>query len=171
MKAKSRALLILFLSICMLLFPGLIGHSGHASADDVRFDALRAKWAALLLGEGAYSVPVTDQVLQTKLSLMDAAVTSCPTAAPCASGSGVWDLMNRDTVNRTYLWSDLDFVDSNSFTVSGHIATSYSRLLSMILPYYTPGSGLYHNAALLADVIDGLDWLYAHNSTFAAKNR
>jgi len=72
----------------------------------------------------------------------------------------LWSSMNASS-SRTYLWSDLADPlgpDMNSKHVSG----SYSRLLAMAVAYSTLGSSLYHDASLLTDIIDGMDWMYTN---------
>ncbi|MCR2805264.1 polysaccharide lyase family 8 super-sandwich domain-containing protein [Paenibacillus soyae] len=134
----------------------------QAQAAGDEFDTLREKWVQLLFGASAYTTPVTDAELQSKLNAIAGNVTSCASAAPCAEGSGSWDLLNRDTANRTYLWRDNDFTGTDMTAVSGHMTNSYNRLLSMITAYKMPGSALQGNQQLKNDVISALDWLYAN---------
>lgn len=148
--------------LAMLQFNALSVKQQKAYAAGDEFDVLREKWVHLLFGASAYTTPVVDAELQAKLDAMTSSVTSCSTAPPCISGSGSWDLLNKDETNRTYLWRDNDFTGSDTSAISGHISNSYGRLLAMITPYYMPGSALYGNESLKNDVISALDWLYAN---------
>lgn len=67
-----------------------------------------------------------------------------------------WDTMNK-AAGRTYLWSDLE-----TTTESEHVSGSYQRLEAMTLAYVTRGSTLQNNAALLADIISAMDWMYTN---------
>src|SRR5437667_10862961 len=58
---------------------------------------------------------------------------------------------------RTALWGYL-----TSTTISSQISTNYSQLRSMALALRTHGSTLENDASLRADIIGGLDWLYAN---------
>ncbi|MEC0230412.1 polysaccharide lyase family 8 super-sandwich domain-containing protein [Paenibacillus alba] len=163
---RSVSLLCLCLVVVSVCAVGFSPRYAQASDE---YDGLRMKLQRLLLGDGEYVVPVTDALLQTKISTMDSLISSCSAAqAPCTSGKGYWDLMNR-SVDRTYLWVDMPFTSTDSFTKSGDISGSYGRLYAMIVGYYTPGSVMYQNAALKTDVINALDWLNVqkYNTTVA----
>ncbi|WP_246362824.1 chondroitinase family polysaccharide lyase [Paenibacillus alba] len=163
---RSVSLLCLCLVVVSVCAVGISPRYVQASDE---YDGLRTKLQRLLLGDGEYVVPVTDALLQAKISAMDSLISSCSAAqAPCTSGKGYWDLMNR-SVDRTYLWVDMPFTSTDSFTKSGDISGSYGRLYAMIVGYYTPGSVMYQNAALKTDVINALDWLNVqkYNTTVA----
>ena len=105
------------------------------------FDDLRLKWRDSLIGTG-YDIADTN-VISRLNSIASTANTH-------------WASLDK-TPARTFLWSDLA-----STTDSSHITDSYSRLRDMALAYATPGCSLAGNAALLADTIDGLDWMFAN---------
>ncbi|MBO9604446.1 MAG: discoidin domain-containing protein [Paenibacillaceae bacterium] len=67
-----------------------------------------------------------------------------------------WNSMNKSS-GRTYLWSDLA-----STTISKDALGSYQRLEEMSFAYATRGSSLHNNAALLADIVGGMDWMYTN---------
>ncbi|WP_168121178.1 polysaccharide lyase 8 family protein [Paenibacillus sp. HB172176] len=75
-----------------------------------------------------------------------------------ASAQSLWSTMDTSS-SRTYLWSDLGDALGPSMH-STHVSGSYSRLLAMAVAYSTVGSTLYHNASLLTDIIEGMDWMY-----------
>ncbi|MFS0841016.1 polysaccharide lyase family 8 super-sandwich domain-containing protein [Paenibacillus sp. 1P03SA] len=146
--------------LCFSLVFTLFGAGTRPVRAEDAYDGMRLKLLHLILGDDQYSLPVSDPLLQDKLAKMDSAVSSCAAAsAPCSSGKGMWDILNRGA-DRTYLWIDLPFTSTDSYTKSGDITNSYNRLLSMITAYYTPGSSFYGNAALKNDVLSALDWLY-----------
>jgi hyaluronate lyase len=66
-----------------------------------------------------------------------------------------WASMNK-TAGRTYLWSNY------TFGRSGDITNSYRRLGVMARAYCIPNAALFHNAAMLNDMISALQWLYAN---------
>ncbi len=126
-------MLRLFLRFAVILLAPL------ALADE--FDGLRLKWRDSLIGTG-YDIADTN-VISRLNSIASTANTH-------------WASLDK-TPARTFLWSDLA-----STTDSSHITDSYSRLRDMALAYATPGCSLAGNAALLADTIDGLDWMFAN---------
>ena len=110
------------------------------------FELLRSKWSDYLIGSG--HDPNDPDISKAVLSI-DGKVTN-------ASRTGFWDTMQKET-GRTFLWNDLkgsaDAVDA---------ASAYNRLRDMAIAWSTSGSSLYRNEALKADIIGGLDWLYAN---------
>ncbi|NEW05058.1 polysaccharide lyase 8 family protein [Paenibacillus sp. SYP-B3998] len=165
MKSKQSVRLLL---LCFLLIIGtVLGVNPQSAQASDEYDALGVKLQRLLLGDGQYSLPLTDTMLQQKIATIDRSTSSCSSAqAPCASGKGYWDTMNA-SASRTYLWVDLPFTSSDSYTKSGDISASYGRLYAMVSALYTPGSVFYQNAALKADILSALDWLYTqkYNTT------
>ncbi|WP_343547915.1 polysaccharide lyase 8 family protein [Ralstonia sp.] len=55
----------------------------------------------------------------------------------------------------TCLWSDLC-----TWTASSNLTNNYKRVQEMMLGYSTQGSSLYHDATLLANITDALQWLH-----------
>ncbi len=121
-------------------------------------DTIRARWYEKLTGNNGYTNAsaeyksyydrlATDKVLQVKND----------------EDSGFWDLMNTEA-GRTFLWADL-INDCSP-------AKSYSRLKDMALAYAMKGSELQGNTALGADIISGLEWLYAnkYNESMTSKS-
>src|SRR5690348_13824882 len=105
------------------------------------FDVLRDRWKDLLTGSGADPDDPD----------YGAVIARVTTAA-----QGRWDAMNR-SAGRAYLWSDMQ-----GDAVSAYLTEAYNRLRTMALAYNTVGSPLYGDAALRADVVSGLDWMYAN---------
>jgi hyaluronate lyase len=58
----------------------------------------------------------------------------------------------------SFLWSDTS--DPNNLDLD--LGTNYSRLLDMATAYSLEGSSLKGNAALLSDILFGLDWMHGH---------
>ncbi len=105
------------------------------------FDTLRTNWKTVLTGGTLYSL--TDPDFTGKFAV-----------------SGVtanWNSMLK-TSTRASLWTDLA---SKADTAT--IAATYARLRQMATASASAGAtGLYQNAALRADIISGMDWLYAN---------
>ncbi|WP_409342897.1 polysaccharide lyase family 8 super-sandwich domain-containing protein [Paenibacillus sp. MBLB4367] len=121
------------------------GGEGNFAMDT--YDALRLKWFNKLTGNDQYDPNDSD---------MAATAASAADRVSNAGGTGYWDSMNK-TAGRTSLWSD-----SASTTESAHVSASYVRLKAMALAYAMKGSRLHRNEALRADIIGGLDWMYAN---------
>ena len=135
--ASSLALFVRCGSLGLAL--NLIGWALPCRADE--FDVLREKWVEMLTG-GSH------------LDLVDPAVASSISSLSSLANS-YWSTMEKSPT-RAFLWADLA-----SPIDTGHITASYLRLKSMALAYATPGSSLKGNAALQADIVRGLDWMYA----------
>ena len=118
----------------------LVGWIHTCRADE--FDVLREKWAEMLTG-GSH-LDVTDPAVASSISSLSSLADS------------YWSTMDKSPT-RAFLWSDLA-----SATDTGHITESYGRLKTMALAYATQGSSLKGNAALEADIVRGLDWVYAN---------
>ena len=105
------------------------------------YDDLRLKWRDIIIGSG---YDTGDSNVASRLtSIANAANTN-------------WSSMDKSPA-RTFLWSDLA-----STTISSHVTNTYSRLMGMAQAYATPGCSLQGNATLLADIVSGLDWMYAN---------
>ncbi|MGW2558652.1 polysaccharide lyase 8 family protein [Streptomyces sp. NPDC001514] len=124
------------------------GQAYAATAADA-YDSLRATWRDLILGTG---FSPTAEPFRTRLAELGAAATGRRDSMAPTSGS---------------LWPDLVFADpepdtdQESFGYSARIVDSYARLRTMAEAYVRQGTGLTGNAALAADVLTGLDHLYA----------
>ena len=124
---------------CLGLALNLAGGALTCRADE--FDVLREKWVEMLTG-GSH------------LDLTDPAVTSSINSISFLANS-YWSTMDKSP-NRVFLWADLA-----SPIDTGDITASYERLKSMALAYTITGSSLKGNASLKADIVSGLDWMYA----------
>jgi len=139
--ARAAANMALFVRCgCLGMALNLVGFALTCRADE--FDVLRQKWAEMLTG-GSH------------LDLADPAVGSSVRRLSSLANS-YWSTMDKSPT-RAFLWADLA-----SPTDTGHITESYQRLKSMALAYATRGSSLNGNASLKADIIRGLDWVYAN---------
>lgn len=120
-----------------------------AAVEADAYEALRATWRTLILGEGF-----------------------SPTAEPFKSrlaelGSTAREL--RDTMAPTAgsLWPDASYADPDpdtdqeSYGYSANVVTGYSRLNTMAQAYRQEGTGLTGDASLRTDILKGLDHLYA----------
>ncbi|GAA2564832.1 MULTISPECIES: polysaccharide lyase 8 family protein [Streptomyces] len=127
--------------------PLVLASPGTAHAADP-YDTLRLKWRDLVLGTG-----------------FD------PAAEPYASrltALGATAARLRSTMRRVpgSLWPDLPYADpepdtdSESFTYSGNLGTSYDRLRTLTEAYAQPGTGLTGDPALLAELLAALDHLH-----------
>lgn len=129
-------LLPLALLAATLLGPG----TSPGRADE--FDRLRLRWHEFLTGGPG-------------LDLADADVVSRVNSIANNANSR-WSSMIK-TNDRTCLWADAARTNQ-----SEDITTSYLRLKQMALGWATLGSSVYSNAALAADILDGLEWMYTH---------
>ncbi|MFG6428360.1 polysaccharide lyase family 8 super-sandwich domain-containing protein [Roseateles sp. LYH14W] len=132
LQGLSHAMRLLACFFFMLCAAGLV------RADE--YDDLRGKWVTHLTG-GSVNTADADIAAQVGFITSNAQLH--------------WDGMRKEP-GRTTLWDD-----TASTTTSAHISYAYQRLRTMALAYATAGSALQGNAALAADVVSGLDWLYA----------
>lgn len=121
--------------LIVLLFIGGIS----ARADE--FDALRLKWRDIIVGTG---YETADPDVASRLSSI------------AGTASSNWTAMDQSPT-RTFLWADL-----TSTTDSSHISSAYSRLRAMALAHATPGSSLFGNATMMADLASALDWMHVN---------
>ncbi|MDR6553088.1 polysaccharide lyase family 8 super-sandwich domain-containing protein [Paenibacillus qinlingensis] len=144
MTINLRNLKALLLVVAMLVnlaaLPMTPAHAADASGDE--YDLLRARMYDMLTGGPDYDP--ADAVIADKITN----ITS--------TAQNNWDTMNKSE-GRAYLWSDMA-----TTTESEHVSGSYQRLEAMTLAYATRGSALEHNAAMLADIISAMDWMYAN---------
>lgn len=117
------------------------------SADAAQFKAVRDKRIQQLTGNASYDSADSD---------MNAVIASLVESVSNSSGTGYWNTMNKQA-DRSSLWSDL-----SSRTESSHVTGSFQRLRQMALAYAMQGSSLYRDQQLRADLISGLDWMYAN---------
>jgi hyaluronate lyase len=122
-----------------LLSLALLSIAPFVQADE--YDDLRLKWKDIIIGVG--------------YDTLDPDVASRLTSIASA-GNTHWASMDKSPT-RTFLWSDLA-----STTEDSHVTANYARLEDMARAYATPGSTLAGNATLLADIVSGLDWMYAN---------
>jgi hyaluronate lyase len=106
------------------------------------FARMRAQWRALWVAED--------------YDPADPAIA--PVITRITNDAQTWWSSLDTSPNRSFLWSDARLDVDVSFAIS----RSFDRLRWMALAWATPGSSLYGNAELLADVISGLDWMVAN---------
>jgi hyaluronate lyase len=106
------------------------------------FDDLRLKWRDILTG--GTNLNLADPVVQSRL------------AGVASTANSYWSTLNT-APGRTNLWADAARPDQ-----SEDITTCYNRLRAMALAWATRGCSLETNAALGADIVGGLDWLYTN---------
>ncbi|MGE7825678.1 polysaccharide lyase family 8 super-sandwich domain-containing protein [Paenibacillus sp. NPDC093718] len=134
---------IAFMLMVAMVFVLVKPAAADSGAGEDEFDRLRAKWRNYLTGGDMYGLPVQDPALQARIDSIS------------AGGQSAWDSMNKQQ-GRTYLWEDA--VEAK-FPSSSYIYENYKRLYRMALAYSTKGSTLHGDAALLSDLIQGLDWV------------
>ncbi len=109
------------------------------------YETLRQRWAQLLTG-GDFDE--TQSEYQDPLAELD------------QTAQDHWETMDT-SADRDRLWSDLPIPASSSASAGeSNITDSYGRLQEMAMAYVTNGSSLENDSALVADVVDGLDFLY-----------
>lgn len=118
----------------LFLFPLLV------SANEM--DDLRLRWRQMLIG-GANLDAGLPQVAARLASIESTARRN-------------WLSMDK-SAGRQSLWPEVARTN-----ISAGITGAYNRLRTMATAWATPGQGLYHDAALLADTISALDWMEAH---------
>ncbi len=120
---------------------------GTAWVDDVRstaveLEAMRQDWFNRLTGGAGYN-------------LSDPAIASYINNI-AATAQARWASMDQSP-GRTALWADM----ANP-AQSWNITWAFEQLRNMALAYHLEGSALYHNSALKAAIIDGIDFMYAN---------
>jgi len=123
------------LYLAAFLSPGTIPNA--------EFDAIRMKWRDTLNGGTNLNASNANAIL----NLSNLTV----------SAQSYWTTMNK-SVGRTYLWSDLNKLTTDS----GQIWYTYDRLKMLSLAYSTYGNNLYTNTALYTDLSGALDWMYTN---------
>ncbi|GGY02639.1 DNRLRE domain-containing protein [Massilia dura] len=127
--------------LAVLLALATLALAPHTALAD-EYDTLRTKWQTRLTGGVAIDTGDPD-IAQAVATL-------------AANAQLHWNAMDKGA-GRTFLWSDLA-----ATATSAHVTNSYGRLHSMALAWSTTGSPLKGNAALAADIVAALDWLYAN---------
>jgi fibronectin type 3 domain-containing protein len=146
---NSRLLKALLLVVIMITSLVALPVSPAYAADE--FDALRTKIYDFTTGGPTYDP--ADPDIRTKITNIT------------FNAQTNWDTMNKSS-ERTYLWSDMA-----TTTESEHVSGSYQRLEAMTLAYVTRGSTLQNNPTLLADIISGMDWMYANRYNTSVPKR
>lgn len=126
------------LSRCFVLLSLLLAQQVAASVD---FALLRSRIYGDLTG---YTYDVNDTDIKTK-------ITSATQNAKAKQNAFISGDNGRATI-----WPDLTFVSSADIT------EAFDRLKLMATAYQLVGSELYHNEALLANIVSGLNWLNAN---------
>ncbi|MDF2651547.1 MAG: hypothetical protein K0Q73_7352, partial [Paenibacillus sp.] len=139
MNLRIYPIAILVTSLLLCILSSAISTSVHAYDS---FDQIREKWEEQITGGASYNLSDPDIALRVER------ITNLAKTA--------WNDMDK-SANRTYLWIDLPGTGGSS-----QIPALYNRLLSMALAYKTYGSTYYLNPTLAADIISGLDWMYAN---------
>ncbi|MCX6630972.1 MAG: polysaccharide lyase beta-sandwich domain-containing protein [Candidatus Solibacter sp.] len=109
-------------------------------ADDL--DNLRLRWRQTLTGGAALDSALP--AVRSRLSSIESTARS------------QWNSLEKFAA-RTTLWTDIARTN-----ISADISSSYGRLRDMAVAWATPGQGLYQDAALLADIVSGLEWMDGH---------
>lgn len=133
-------------SLCVAFV--LLAGAVHADPNNPDFDALRAKWSSR--GSNIPALPANDP---------DVAMQA---AAAASQAQNYWDTMDR-TTGRTALWSTLPMNNNGTSGTTtnndGNIATSLSRLVTIINAYKSSGSTLYQNPAVPQAMLDAVDFI------------
>ncbi|MGW1910037.1 polysaccharide lyase 8 family protein [Streptomyces sp. NPDC002076] len=136
-----------FLAVCSATAVALgLGPRAYAAPDE--FATLRARWRALILGEG---FDPTAEPFRSRLA--DLGTTAGRYRATLAPAAGS-------------LWPDLVYADPDpdtdqeSYGYSGNMNTSYTRLSTLAQAYCRPGTGLTGDADLRDAILTGLDHLH-----------
>lgn len=123
------------------------GAAGMAHAEDA-FDVLRHRWQMQLAG--APSLDRNDADVRAQLQARGRAVPG-------------WLARMHTEAGASRLWDDMaDFHNPKGLLASAAVTSNALRLRNMALAYATPGTALYHDAALGKATLAGLDWLLQH---------
>ncbi|MDR0405629.1 MAG: polysaccharide lyase 8 family protein [Clostridiales bacterium] len=144
-------------TLFLLIITSMPSAGVRASVDE--FDLLREKWVGVLSGGGDYDTQ--SDVYQRRIAPRVAEHT--------AAARLFWERMvpsaNRvNDFDGSFLWQDLQV--GNTMDMYGRdsskMSLTYSRLSAMALACVQKGSDLFGDAALIAEVIGALDWLYTY---------
>lgn len=123
-----------------LVTVALLLASSVARADE--YDKLRMKWYEFLVG--GETVNLNDSRAKKIIENIN------------QTAQQEWDALEKSP-ERHFLWKDI----TNPYS-SAETYKNFDRVRNMTLAYASKGSGLYHNEALLKDILATLDWLYAN---------
>ncbi|MFJ8864618.1 polysaccharide lyase 8 family protein [Streptomyces sp. NPDC102473] len=124
-----------------------VAAEGSSSAAD--FAALRATWRSLLLGK---DFRPTAEPFSTKLAALGAQASAYAEQMAPAD----------DSLFPDAVWADPDpDLDTESYTYSSRIQTSYQRLYAMAEAWSQPGTGITGDPAVATKIVAGLDHMYA----------
>lgn len=136
-------------SALALTASGLPADEATAAVRADAYEALRGRWRTLVLGEGfsPTAEPFKSRLAELGATARELRATMAPTAG------SLWP-------DASYADPDPD-TDQESYGYSANVVTGYSRLSTMAQAYRQEGTGLTGDAGLKADVLTGLDHLYA----------
>ena len=137
---------------------GKTGPQLELSYDEVKdqydeiFAGLRDKWH--------------DYIVGSDLDLSDETISSYVASVHETAAEYLADMKTSAERDRTTLWDDLPitvYPSSNTGSAakvsSGNVTTNFQRLKALALAYETEGGALYQDAALLLEIISGLDFM------------
>lgn len=153
---RSRWLSDVSLAVaCTLLGTALLAFLPASAASGELFGELRQRRVELLTGGS--NIDKNDPDLAAKI----AAVTE--------TAQGYWDLLVPPDDPRR---GEILFADKSPTVTSGLVVNSFERLRDMAVAYATEGSALQGSEALKEAILDGYDWMYAHqyNETVVASD-
>jgi hyaluronate lyase len=133
----------------MVVAAALAAMAGGAVCADDAFDTLRGNWQVQLVGASTLDRRDPDVTAQLQ--------------ARARSVQG-WLASMHMAADTDRLWDDAaGFNDPKGLLASAAVTSNALRLRQMSLAYATPGSSLYHDAALGKATLAGLDWLVLHH--------
>ncbi|SMF90851.1 Bacterial surface proteins containing Ig-like domains [Paenibacillus uliginis N3/975] len=121
----------------------------ESAAMQAAYDELRQKWRNKLLGGDQMDLNDPD---------ISAYMTSLNERISNASGTGIWDLMNKAS-SPDYLWPELG---NKANTNSANMTKGFTNISDMAVAYSTEGAAVYGNAQLRDDIIRALEWMYTN---------
>lgn len=144
---SRRSLILAGAAAVPMLAVGALFTAPARAATATDFDQVRTQWRATLV---------------SNYDLSDSTVQQYVTAS-AAEAQSLWDSLSTAS-NRTYLWADL-----NSSSVSAIQRNNMGRLRTLALALKSPGSSLYENTQLKADIVSALDWFL--NNKYGVTNQ
>ncbi|MGZ0148690.1 polysaccharide lyase 8 family protein [Kribbella sp. WER1] len=122
-----------------VLVPAAVQLTHPKATSETDFDVVRRQWLETLVAQDA-SDPVVAKYVRDS----------------AAVAADLWRTMDKSAA-RTWLWSDLD-----SSTIPAVQRNNIGRLRQLALALRSPGSALYGDKELTADLIEAFDWFLAH---------
>ena len=117
------------------------------SDSGLSFDELRLRQKVKITGG---DMDLTDSVIIKRIAATDKSIRM------------YWNDMNKDP-ERKYLWNDRECQDDSiSPFRPASVTTSLARLSGMAVAYATKGSAFFQNQVLKKDIVEGMEWMYAH---------